>query len=105
MNTRNTFMIAAIAVSLGALNADASDTVIPFKMPEFQIPGVKNFPPKLKPEKLPSPGIYRSSPYISIVIVPESVDPAFEHNLGAGMRMDDNVKSPDSNLEPYQFAR
>ncbi|MBN1624886.1 MAG: hypothetical protein JW944_00065 [Deltaproteobacteria bacterium] len=105
MNTRNIFMIAAISVSLGALNADAASMKPPSEMPEFDIPEIEIDTPRPKTEGLPYPGIYRSKPYLSIVIVPESVDPAFEYKLGVDTHMDDNVISPDTHLEPYQPNR
>lgn len=105
MNTRNIFMIAVITVFLAAVNPNAAAVDSPSKMPEFEIPEVEIDTPKLKQEGLPSPGIYRSKPYLSIVIVPESVDPAFEHRPGADTRMDDNVIRPDTHLEPYRPDR
>lgn len=104
MNTRNTFLIAAIAASLAAVNADAIEDPDSSEL-EFNIPRIEVNRPKQKQDGLPSPGIYRSEPHLSIVIVPESVDPAFEKKLGADMQMDDNVIRPPTHLEPYRPDR
>jgi len=98
-------MIAAIAASLAALNADASALESSSSAPEFDIPEVEIDTPKLKHEGLPAPGIYRSEPYQSIVIVPESVDPYFEHRLGTDTQTDNFVVKPHSRLVPYQPDR
>lgn len=105
MNTRNTFIIAAIAASLAAVNADADGVDSSSSTPKLDIPKVAANNPKQKQDGLPSPGIYRSKPYLSIVIVPESVDPAFEHKLGADTQMDNFVIRPPSHLEPYRPDR
>ncbi len=102
MNTRNIFLIAAIAASITALNADAVEMNSPSKMPEFDIPEIEIDAPRLKPEGLPTPGIYRSEPYLTIVIVPNSVDPALEHRLGADTQMEAFMIKPHSRLLPYQ---
>lgn len=105
MNTRNTLMIAAIAASLTAVNVDTSALESSSSAPEFDIPEVEIDTPKLKHEGLPEPGIYRSEPCQSLVIVPESVDPAFEHRLGTDTQTDNFVIKPHSRLVPYQPVR
>lgn len=105
MNTRNIFIIAAIAFSLTATNAYADAEDIDLSEIESYLDNTDFNIPRQKSERLPSPGIYKSEPYLTIVIVPESVDPAFEHNLGADTHIDDNVISPDTHLEPYQPDR
>lgn len=105
MNTRNIFMIATIAASLAAVNTDAAAVDSPSKTPEFDIPEIEIDTPRLKPEGLTTPGIYRSEPCLTIVIVPESVDPALEHRLGADTQMDNLVIKPHSRLVPYRPGR
>lgn len=105
MNTRNIFMIAAIAAALAAVSTDAAAVDSPSKTPELEIPELEIDTPMLKQEVLPSPGIYRSEPFMTIVIVPESVDPAFEHRSGTDKPIDDNIISPHTHLEPYRPER
>lgn len=104
MNRNNMFVIAIIASSLAAVNADSADGDSCSSIQQNSIPGVAAHTPKQQQDGLPSPGIYLAAPYSCIVIVPESVDPAFEHKPGDTLP-DDCVISPHSHLEPIQPIR
>jgi hypothetical protein len=111
MDIKNISIIALIAASLGAVNADAKAMDNCSKQQEG-IPGNSARSLRQHQNLLIPPGIYISKPYLSIVIVPESidpmlvtvhedVDPGFEQNFGAGKW----VNPPGTYLEPYKPDR
>jgi RNA polymerase sigma factor (sigma-70 family) len=96
---------SAIAASLTAVNADATARYSSSSKQQKGIPGNSTHILKQPQNKPLPPGIYRSTPYLSIVIVPESVDPAFVRKLGVSRLFDDCVILPDTHLEPYRPDR
>jgi hypothetical protein len=105
MDIRNILITAALAASLAAVNADAATWDSSSSKQQKGTPGNSTHILKQRQSKLLPPGIYKYTPYLSIVIVPESVDPAFIHKLGADMPFDDCVIHPDTRLEPYRPDR
>ena len=104
MNTRNTFIIAAVTASLAAVNTDAVCKA-PLPAPKMDIPRTESHALKDRPDNLPAPGIYLSEPYLTVVIVPEDVDPAFEHRSDTDLGIDNSLVRPYTRLVPYNRVK
>jgi hypothetical protein len=100
MNIKNTFLIAAVTISLGDANVAVAERTSNSPIPKRNIPRVAVPLGKQELHELPPPGIYNSTPYSCVVIVPEPVDPSFEHLLGADRQLDNCVIRPHTHLEP-----
>jgi hypothetical protein len=100
MNIKNTLLITIVTVCFGGIDTSVASEALKRNMPGRDVPEATVLSKNLQIHKAPSPGVYTSSPYTCIVVVPETVDPLFEHLAGMDIKMDDCVIYPPSHLEP-----